>query len=143
MLNLLSTLVEICGLKLIILGYFTILFGLPQAFIVLPILLKNRTPLIIPLARGVAYSLLFGWAFLFVWRIHTEFPWNRDQLVGEDREMYNGNGGNAAVLFYGWLYMLMGLVPALLIRMSIEHIRKRRLIAKPTTMVSSVKSDIS
>lgn len=65
MLNLLSTLIEIYGLKLIILGYFTILFGLPQAFIVLPILLKNRTPLIIPLARGVAYSLfLVGHSFL-------------------------------------------------------------------------------
>jgi hypothetical protein len=142
MLNLLSTFVETYGLKFIILGYLTILLGLPLAFIVLPILGQNRA-LIFPLGRAVTYSILFGWAFLFVWRIHTEFPWNRDQLIGFEREMYDGNDGNGEMLFFGWLYMLAGVFPAVLIRMSIEHIRTRRLIAKPTTTTSSVKSDIS
>ena len=97
--------------------------GIPFWFILAPILSKRYS--FIParkVAKGILLSTLIMWPLMLGHRISIEVPYN---MARTDDPMYDGVGGNAAILMVGWLVALILQMPHVALRLIIDLIAKK------------------
>lgn len=98
--------------------------GIPSWFILAPVFSKRcsfistRT-----VGKGVLLSTLIMWPLMLGHRIAIEVPYN---MARTDDPMYDGVGGNAAILMFGWLMALIFQVPHVVLRLLIGFLAKRQ-----------------
>ncbi len=101
-----------------------IYIGIPFWFIVAPVLSKKYK--FIPnrkLGQGILTCTLIMWPIMLMHRTNIEVPYN---MARTEDPMYDGVGGNAVLLIFGWLMALIFQVPHILLRLLIDYVNGKR-----------------
>lgn len=98
--------------------------GVPFWFILSPVLstkysfIRSRS-----IGKGILLSTIAMWPLMLVHRISIEVPYN---MARTDDPMYDGVGGNAAILVMGWLVALIFQLPHIALRVIVDLITKKK-----------------
>ena len=110
---------------LVTVGYWAILLGIPAITVLPPLAIRSWPRLIQSTARGILLATAIGWPILIFYRIFVEVPLNMDLAQSRGDMMYDGVGGNAATIMFGWLFALLFSLPHAVLRLTIQRIRRK------------------
>ena len=105
-------------------SWLTVYVGIPFWFILAPVFSGRFS--FIParkIGTGILLSTLIMWPLMLGHRISIEVPYN---MARTDDPMYDGVGGNAAILMTGWLLALIFQLPHVVLRLIVDLVAKKK-----------------